>query len=627
MDFAFIRIKELEMIGLKHKLFLGFGGLLLVIILVSVQGIMKITALGDAIDVILKENYRSVIACQTMKEALERLDSGALFILSGYEKEGREAIETYLPVFEEALQTERTNITIPGEGEQTAKLQKQFSQYRSIIGNMKSTGVSRERRRQIYFMDLFPLFREIKSTADTILNMNHQNMYEANQLARQKAAKAREQMLFLLFLGAIVAVAYMFLIGRWILHPIRSLQNSVDEIKHGNLDLIVRSNTRDEIGHLSEAFNEMTASLREIRRSEELKLVRMQRSTQETFNNLPDVAAVINPEGRVEISTETARSIFGLNRDVQIQILPNRWMAELFREALKGQQLPESQEKDSLIQHFINAEEHYFRPTAAPILNSRREVTGVILVLKDVTEQLEHDELKKGVISTVSHQLKTPLTSIRMAIHLLLDENVGLLNAKQADLLLAAREDSDRLHRILENLLDMSRIVSGKVAMELYAVSPQQMVLEAMESHAAAARQREVELKKDLPGDLPDVWADSVQIGHVFTNLLFNALKYTDSGGTIRLSAEAEDAYVRFLVSDTGRGIPEQYLSQIFDRFFRVPGQEAESGVGLGLAIVKEIIEAHGGSVQAQSRQGRGSVFSFTLPRADKVAEDGDGHD
>lgn len=610
------------MLGLRQKLLLGFGGLLLIIGLIGIQSITKVTSLGDAINVILKENYQSVIACQNMKDSLERMDSGALFILSGYEKGGREAIDGNVPVFEKALHIELNNITLPGEGEKAGHLKELYARYKTIIQEIENATVSSERRRQIYFTDLFPLFREIKNTADKILTMNQQNMYDENQSARHKATKAREQMYFLLLLGAIVAIAYMFLIGKWILRPINRLTQSVDEIKQGNLDLVFTSDTRDEIGHLSEAFNEMTASLREIRRSEELKLVRMQHSTQETFNNLPDIAAIVDLEGKVEVSTETARNIFGLNRGVQIQILPYKWMTDLFRDALRSDQTSTKQESISLIQQFINAEEHYFRPIAASILNNRKEVTGVILILKDVTEQLEHDELKRGVISTVSHQLKTPLTSIRMALHLLLDEKLGSLTAKQADLLITAREDSDRLNRILENLLDLSRIVSGKVAMELHTAQPHQMVIEAVESYRAAARQRGIELKTNVPGDMPDVWADIVQIGHVFANLLFNALKYTDSGGTITVSVQTEEEQARFSVSDTGKGIPEQFLPRIFDRFFRVPGQEGESGIGLGLSIVKDIVEAHGGAVNVESRPGEGSTFTFTLPRADKAAKD-----
>jgi signal transduction histidine kinase len=610
------------MFALRQKLLLGFGGLFLVIALIGIQGITKVTDLGDAIDVILRENYQSVIACQAMKESLERMDSGAQFILLGKTKEGREAIDKNEVEFEKALQVELNNITIPGEGERAARVQEQFARYKVMVRSVEDESVPQESRNQMYFNDLLPLFRGIKDTADEILKMNQQNMYDANQLARSKAAKAREQMYILLLLGAVLAALYVLLIGRWILQPIKRLTQSVDEIKQGNLDLVVASDSRDEIGHLSETFNEMTARLRELRRSDEAKVVRSQYAAQQTFNNLPDAVAILDPEGKVEVATATARDIFGLKSKVQIQGLPFKWMTDYFMAALRGEETTKNEENIPLIQHFTHAEEHYFRPTAAPILNNRQEVTGVILILKDVTEQLEHDELKRGVISTVSHQLKTPLTSIRMALHLLLEEKVGSLTPKQTELLIAAREDSDRLHRILENLLDISRIISGKVAMEMHMAQPHQLVLEGVEPFRAAARDRGVELVTDLPGDTPDVWADTQQIGHVFANLLSNALRYTDSGGAVTVSARTEEEQVQFSVSDTGRGIPERDLPRIFDRFFRVPGQETESGIGLGLAIVKEIVEAHGGSVNVESRENEGSTFRFTLPRADKIAKE-----
>jgi len=608
------------MFSLRQKLFLGFGGLLLIIALTGIQSVSKVTELGDAIDIILRENYRSVLACQNMKESLERMDSGALFILSGYEKEGREAIDGNLPEFEKALAIELNNITIPGEGEKAAHLSELFARYKATIQGMEDPVTTYEKRRDIYFNELFPLFRDIKGTADAILNLNQQNMYDANQSARHKATKAREQMYFLLILGAVLAIAYVFLIGKWILRPIQRLTQSAEEIKQGNLDLIVKTDTHDEIGRLSEAFNAMTASLREVRRSDEAKLVRIQHSTQQTFDNLPDAVAILDLEGKVEMATETAGNIFGLKRNIRIESIPLRWITDLYKNALKGDHASEKESATAVVQHFVNAEEHFFRPMTAPILNNRKELIGIILILKDVTDQLEQDELKKGVISTVSHQLKTPLTSIRMAIHLLLDDKIGPLTPKQQELLIAAREDSEHLHKILNSLLDISRIVSGKMAMEFHAVPPYQIVSETVESFRGAALGYGVKIHALLPGDLPEVWADTMRIGHVFANLLSNALKYTASGDTVTVAAQVGEEQVEFSVSDTGKGIPDQYLSRIFDPFFRVPGQEADTGTGLGLSIVKEIIEAHGGTVTVKSKTGEGTTFSFTLKRADKIA-------
>ena len=367
----------------------------------------------------------------------------------------------------------------------------------------------------------------------------------------------------------------------------------------------------------------MAASIREFRRSNRSKLFRIQQATQQAFDSLPEAVAVIDPEGTVEVATETARNFFGLQPNTPIKELPLEWINGLVQEALKQGRITESKGNQTVIQHFIKGEERYFRPEAIPILDQERQSTGVVLVLQDVTQIRHQDELKRGMISTVSHQLKTPLTSIRMAIHLLLEEKVGPLTEQQVDLLLAAREDSDRLHNILNNLLDISRIESGKTKMELQAVSPNSLQMEALEPFWRAAHDQGVTLLVDIPGELPDVWADPTRIYYVFSNLLSNALRYTPPGGTITFSAKAEEKEVRFSVTDTGKGIPSQYLPRIFEQFFRVPGQEKESGAGLGLAIVKEIIEAHGGTVGVESQEGKGSTFIFTLRTVDHLRTGG----
>ena len=609
------------MFGLRQKIALGFGGLLMIIAIIGIQSLLYLTRLGESIDVILRENYRSVIACQQMKEALERIDSGLLFTLLGDTKDGEALIQKNESVFEKALLTELNNITVPGEGEKAASLQELYGQYQSALKNIKETEKPLALRRDAYFSIIFPLFNRIKDTADGILRLNQQNMSDANDRARRDAFKARRQMYVLLGAGALVSIGFIFFTGRWILRPIQRLIRSADEIRRGNLDLVVQSNSRDEIGHLSESFNAMAASLREFRRSDQAKLIRIQHATQQAFDNLPEAVAVIDLEGKVEVATGSAKTMFGLRPNVPLAHLPFPWMADLFNDVLNTGRSAQPKSQARIIQHFVGGEERYFRPEAVPILDNDRQPTGVILVLHDVTQLRQQDEIKRGVISTVSHQLKTPLTSIRMAIHLLLEERVGPLAEKQAELLMAAKEDSDRLSAILSNLLDISRIESGKAHLEFRAVSPCSMALDGLEPFRRAAQDQGVSLEVDLPDDLPEVWADITRINHVFSNLLSNALKHTPAGGTITVSAQADEEWVRFSVLDTGRGIPGEHLQRVFEQFYRVPVPGQETGAGLGLAIVKEIVEAHGGAVAVESREGQGSVFTFTLRRADRVSE------
>jgi two-component system, NtrC family, sensor histidine kinase KinB len=611
------------MLGLRQKLSLGFGGLLLIILIIGIQSIIYLNRLGSSIDVILQENYRSVIAAQEMKEALERIDSGILFISLGEEEQGAELIQKNEILFEKALQVELSNITLPGEQDKAHHLRDLFIQYQAALHEIKRLEIPTHQKREAYFIKLFPLFLQIKKTADNILEMNQQNMSDANDSARSTAASATRQMYVLVLAGLIMAVGCVLFTGRWILRPVDRLIRSAEDIQKGNLELVIRSKSRDEIGRLSEAFNEMASALRESRRSDQNKLARIQRATEQTFSSLPDAVAILEPGGKVEVATETARDVFGLKPGKEIRTLSYRWMGEIFTTALTKAQTVMLKGEEGLIQHFVDGEEHYFRPEAIPILGGGVQPAGIVLVFKDVTQEREQEELKRGIISTVSHQLKTPLTSVRMAVHLLLEEKVGSLTPQQTELLVAAREDSDRLHGIINDLLDISRIESGKMEMDLRNVPPHTLVLEALEPFQMDFKDRGVDLMTEVAADLPEVRADTIRMHHVFANLLSNALRYTPPGGKVTVLAGADEGWVRFSVSDTGKGIPSQYLPRIFEQFFRVPEQGKESGVGLGLAIVKEIVEAHGGAISVESHEGKGSSFTFTLPRAETARKEG----
>jgi len=605
------------MLGLRQKMTLGFGGMLAILVIIGVQSVRHFSSLGASIDVILRENYRSVIACQQMKEALGRMDSGLLFILLGEEAKGEALIAANKASFRAALQIELDTITLPGEEEKAAMVRDSFGQFESALAGVVNPALPAAARRGAYFDRVFPLFERIKDGVGKILQMNQQSMSDANDRARHSAASARKQMFALLLVGTVLASAFLLLTGRWILRPIQRLTGSAEEIRRGNLDLVVATGSRDEIGQLSEAFNAMAASLREFRRTDQTRLVRIRRATQEAFDSLPDAVAVIDPEGKVEVATESARTVFGLKPGIRVSDSPFDVLADLFRTALKEGRIAIPGNRGEL-QMFVGGEERYFRPKAVPILDRERLADGVVLFLNDVTQLRQQDEIKKGVIRMVSHQLRTPLTSIRMAIHLLLEEKVGPLTEKQAELLVTAKEDSDRLHGILSDLLDISRMGSGNAMLEFRTAPPRTVVLDAIEPFRRAAQDQGVELISELKDDLPDVWVDMTRIGHVFGNFISNALKYTPPGGRIAVGAAAEAAFVRFSVSDTGAGIPEEFLSRVFEPFFRVPGRGKEIGAGLGLAIVKEIVEAHGGTIGAESRSGAGVTFTFTLRRADR---------
>jgi len=246
-------------------------------------------------------------------------------------------------------------------------------------------------------------------------------------------------------------------------------------------------------------------------------------------------------------------------------------------------------------------------------------IFGVAVILQDVTRLRLLDEVKTNLLSTVSHELKTPLTSVRMGLHLLLEERIGALNNKQTELLLAAREDSERLLRMINDLLDLAKLESGKAVLPSEVIEPRELVESASQDLRGLVESRGSRLVTKAESELPKVFVDTQQISHVFSNFVSNAVRHTKAGEEIVLQARKHNNAIRFSVIDRGPGIPPKFRARIFDRFFRVPGTEV-TGAGLGLAIAKEIILAQGGTIGVTSTPGEGSEFYFDLPPASNGA-------
>ncbi len=510
------------MMGIRQKLMFGFGGLLAVIVAIGVLTMAQIDDLGNAIAVILKENYRSVVACEDMKESLERMDSGTLYTLTGRAMEGNRLFEKYSSQFRTALNAELGNITLPGERERALRIKTLFDEYLEATILVTETARPMQARQTAYFSNLQPLFQEIKRLAQEILVMNQTNMREANNAARRLADVAHRRMLTAIAASAFLALLFSYLADRWILRPINRLIESTNEIRRGNLDLVLEGDSKDEIGRLSESFNDMASALRQVRKEDRINLMRTRRATEEIFKALPDAIAVLDLDGRVEVSTETADHYFGFKPGILAGDLGYDWLPPLIREALDRVRIIEHDPQSGYLQHFVDNREYFFQPMVVPIPvgPGRWEPTGMALILKDVTQVHEQQELKRGVVSTVSHQLRTPLTSLRMSVHLLLKERVGTLNEKQVELLVAAREDSERLVNILDDLLNLNRIESGRAQLSLMPVAPRRLVQDAMELFQVEAKDKGVDMVNDTAEDLPEVMADVQKIQQVFSQFV-----------------------------------------------------------------------------------------------------------
>lgn len=257
--------------------------------------------------------------------------------------------------------------------------------------------------------------------------------------------------------------------------------------------------------------------------------------------------------------------------------------------------------------------DHYFLPRATPVYADQGGVVGATVILQDVTRLRRFDELKNDLVATVAHEFRTPLTSLRMAIHLCIEEVAGPVTEKQADLLYAAREDCERLQAIVDELLDLARMRAGRLELKPLPTSAVALVETSIAAHQSMAAGRDLQLEAVVHPAAGEMAADQDRLPIVFVNLLTNAIRHTREGGKIQVRARPVNGAVRFEVADTGKGIPREHLQKIFEKFYRVPGASSGSA-GLGLSIAKEIVEAHGGEIGGESEIGQGSTFWFTLP-------------
>jgi len=564
-------------VSLRSKLLLAQAPLALVLALLGVVALRTLSELGRSSQRILKDNYRSVLAAQRMKDALEQMDR----------KRSPEAAAQ----FEAELKAQEDNLTEPGEKELTERLRQEWTAYQQ--GQ--------------------PRYAQVRDAAQRILEINQDAMVQKSEQAQRTAESNQSLLVFATVIGLLLGLFSSAALTNRALRPLSRLSMAVRRIGEGDLDARARIAGEDEIARLGREFDTMADKLREYRNSSLGELLQAQQASQAAIDSLPDPVLVLGVDGRVLNVNQSAET------SLQIQAGPDPLgRAEpQVREAIEKVRLHVVGGKGAYVprglEEAVPLRDRRLLPRGAPLYSEQGAVSGATVVLQDVTRLLRFDELKNDLVATVAHEFRTPLTSLRMAIHILVEGTVGRINDAQAEMLFAAREDCERLQGIVDDLLDLSRIQAGKVEVEPAPISSKALVEGAVAVREDGAAEAGVKLRVEITEPVLPVLADPERVGLVFDNLISNAVRHSARGTDVTVRAQANGKQVRFEVADEGQGIAPEYRERIFEKFFRVPGTKGE-GIGLGLYISREIVRAHGGEMGVASEPGKGSRFWFTLP-------------
>ena len=576
---------------IKTKLTLGVGLLFLLIVLLSLLGMRYLYLLSDDTEKILEDNYNTLEYARQMLHALDDISLD----------------EAAIAAFGTHLKKQQSNITEINEKEATESVTALFEK---LVQHPRDT--------------LLP--RLIRKDLGEIMKMNMDAIVKKSNTAKATAETATFWIAITGTLCFLIAFTLLFNLPGSIANPIMELTASIRQIASKNYSQRVHFEAHNEFGQLAKAFNTMAEKLEEYNDSSLSKILFEKKRIETLINNMHDPVIGFDEKKRIIFANGEALKVLGLTQEqligypVQELSITNDLMRSLAQELLKT---PREKNKieDQAMKIFADGKESYFEKeildiAITPTGEAEQKLIGHVIVLKNVTAFKELDFAKTNFIATVSHELKTPISSINLSLQLLENEQTGLLNAEQKQLIDSVQDDANRLLKITGELLNMTQVESGNIQLSIRPASPEDILQYAIEAVKVQAEAKKIRFDLAFPnGKLPLVLADNEKTAWVLTNLIANAIRYSYDNSTVYLSIMAEAGKVKFLVRDTGQGIAPQYKDKIFERYFRVPGSRKE-GTGLGLAISKEFIEAQGGEISVVSDFGAGSTFMVVLNAA-----------
>lgn len=567
---------------IKTKLNLGVGLLFTMILLLVLVGSYSVFSIKKDTESILKANYNTLEYSRNMLLALDEINSNE---------------EKAVAAFETNLAKQETNITEAGEDKLTGELRKTFGLFKSDRNNNSFKS-------------------EIRAGIFEIMKLNMGAIKKKSDTAKNRAETANLYIAVIGTLCFLIAFSLLINLPNNIGNPIKELTESIKQIANENYAERVNFMNHNEYGDLAKSFNTMALKLQEYHNSNLYNLSFEKKRLETLVNNMHDPILGMDSDGIILFANDEALKILGLKstdvigKSATSLALTNDLMKSLIINHLESN-------KPHPMKIFADGKESYFEKevvniTITPTGEDKSISIGEVIILRNITAFKELDFAKTNFIATVSHELKTPISSIKLSTQLLENAETGQINPDQQKLIDSIKDDSQRLLKITGELLELSQLETGNIQLTIEKSNPYQIIEYATEAVKKEAEKKKIKIVVEADKNLPDVKADSEKTAWVMINFLTNAIRYSSDNSEIRVSITQENNQLVFRVHDKGKGIESRYKAKVFDKYFQIPDSQ-KSGTGLGLAISKEFIEAQGGSIGVDSELGLGSTFYFKL--------------
>lgn len=574
---------------IKLKLILGIGILFAMILLLTILSIVFVNNLSGDTKNILVANYNTLDYGLKMEMVLN----------------GNFSSPENQKLFEDNLKLQQQNLSEVGEKELTDSLSIHYSslQKRSHDSALK---------------------QQVRKDISNIMLLNMQAIQRKSKIAEETSDQSKFWITLIGTVCFIVALTLLLILPGSIANPIRELTASIKQIAAKNYSQRVHFQKQNEFGELAASFNSMAEKLEEYQESSLQKLMIEKKRIETLINNMNDPVIGLDENRKIIFMNNIALKITSLKpenvigKPVQDIAIQNDLIRSLVQDLFTTPE--DAGNKKALVKIYADDKESYFEKDIIPINiiptgETEEKRMGNVILLQNITPYKELDFAKTNFISIVSHELKTPISSIKMSLQLLENDQIGALNDEQKSLVNSIKDDATRLLKITAELLNMTQVETGSIQMSVLPSSAREIVEYAVNANNTPAENKHIKLQIVIPENLPAVLADKDKTAWVLTNLISNAIRYSYDNSTVVINVAEEKKDLRFSVTDNGQGIAPEYIEKVFDRYFRIPGTKKE-GTGLGLSISKEFIEAQNGILSVKSELGTGSTFYFTLSKA-----------
>jgi signal transduction histidine kinase len=603
---------------LKGKISLIYIGLVFLIALVGGISVMNLVVLQRSVNGLMTDNYISISAMEGARAALNEQKYAILQYLDLNDQTGINQYYAQDRSFQEAFQKEWDDVTEPGEQKIVNAVNSDYSGLEhefSLFQNIRDVK-SKQEASDYYKSTVEPQIDKVNNELNQITNLNQNAMFNKKSTAAEDARTSLDFIL-IISLGAVAGGFLLsgFLVNRFLL-PIHLLTESISKVRAGELNIKLNVKTGDETEKLIHEFNEMISRLSAYEKSTMGTLMDEKNKSVAIVKSISDPLIVLDKNYKIVMANGACEQFF----DFEESNLLGKHFLEAIRDGELFNFITNSMESPDAIcekvLYFEKDNSYYFNVIVTKNLDAEQhQIKGCIILMQNVTGFKELERIKTDFVATVSHEFKTPLTSIIMGASMLEGGNLGILNKEEKEVVKAIIEDGEKLSGFVTELLEVSKLESGKAVYSFEPCSLSAIIEGSVRQFTETAQRENVTIINGVDENLPAVYADLERVIWVMNNLLSNALKYTRSGDSITISAKQKGKFLETSVKDTGDGIPSEYLDRIFDKFVQVKGHDIEArGTGLGLAVAKEIVTANGGEISVESEMDAGSTFRFTLP-------------